>query len=244
MTPSSQLPLRRRATARLTRLAGAALAAGALLGLAGLAAAQPAFAHDELLGSTPENGEVFDTAPEQVELTFSNDVIAVGSVIEVVDHHAEPVETGETTVLGPVVSAALPADLSGEYQVRWRVVSSDGHPIEGTIDFGVGADATGSWASEAPHDGAGSGEESAEDAGDGSADDATGANGWAITGFVVGALAVLGLVAAILVRTVRRPQALGTGGGAADRRDGAEGAAREERDDSAGGSGSSDGPLA
>ncbi|MRG59333.1 copper resistance protein CopC [Agromyces sp. CFH 90414] len=204
---------------RLARLVGTALAAGVLLGFAGAAA--PALAHDELLGSTPEPGQVLETAPDEVLLTFSGDVIAVGSVIEVVDHHGEAVESGETTVLGPEVSAALPTDLSGDYQVRWRVVSSDGHPIEGTIDFGVGSDATGVWESQPPHDGAGeeeagaqgagSGEDSA-DAGDDAAADAP--NGWAVAGFVVAALAVVGLVIALIVKATRRtPGGPGAAGG-------------------------------
>jgi methionine-rich copper-binding protein CopC len=187
---------------RALRALTVALAAGAFLTLA---SAQPALAHDELLGSTPEPGEVLETAPEAVELTFSDNAIEVGTVIEVVDHHGEVVETGDTVVLGPEVSATLPAGLSGEYQVRWRVVSSDGHPIEGTIDFGVGAGATGVWQSEAPHD---SGEESGDDAGDEAATttaaDADAPNGWAIAAFVVGGLVVVGLVVVLILRTMRR----------------------------------------
>lgn len=190
---------------RALRALTVALAAGAFLTLA---SAQPAVAHDELLGSTPEPGQVLDAAPEAVELTFSNNVIEVGTVIEVVDHHDEAVETGETVVLGPEVSATLPADLSGDYQVRWRVVSSDGHPIEGTIDFGVGAGATGVWESEAPHDGDGTADDSGDDSADGemttqTAEDGA-PNGWAVAAFVVGGLVVVGLVIVLILRTMRR----------------------------------------
>jgi methionine-rich copper-binding protein CopC len=197
------------------RRAGHALAAAAaLVGAAflALASVSPASAHDELLGSSPAAGEVFEAAPEAVELTFSNDVIEVGTVIEVVDHHGEVVETGETVVLGPDVTAELPSDLSGEYQVRWRVVSSDGHPIEGTIDFGVGAGATGVWESEAPHDDAGAGDDDATDEATTTAAD-DGASGWAVAGFIVAAVVIIGLVIALVVRTTRRrpPGAEGPG---------------------------------
>lgn len=201
---------------RPRRARRALAAAAALMGAAflALASVSPASAHDELLGSSPAAGEVFEAAPEAVELTFSNDVIEVGTVIEVVDHHGEPIETGATVVLGPDVTAELPADLSGEYQVRWRVVSSDGHPIEGTIDFGVGADATGVWESEAPHDEAGSGDDEGSDqaATTGAADDGA-ASGWAVAGFIVAALVIIGLVIALVVRTTRRrpPGAEGPG---------------------------------
>ncbi|WP_308797439.1 copper resistance CopC family protein [Agromyces silvae] len=187
---------------RSRRSPRALAAAAALLGAAFLAvaAASPAVAHDELLGSTPEPGQVLEAAPEAVELTFSNDVIATGTVIEVVDHHGEQVDVGATEVLGPDVSATLPGDLAGEYQVRWRVVSSDGHPIEGTIDFGVGAGATGVWESEPPHDaGSDSGSDDAATTGDDG-----GPGGWAIAAFVVGGLVILGLVIVLVVRTTRR----------------------------------------
>lgn len=189
---------------RPTRLRRAFAAAAAVVGAAALsvAAASPALAHDELLSSSPEPGQVFEAAPESVELTFSNDVIEVGTVVEVVDHHGEQVDVGETEVLGPDVSATLPADLTGEYQVRWRVVSSDGHPIEGTIDFGVGAGATGVWESEPPHDDAGSDDEGSDTATTTADEDAP--DGWAIAAFVVGGLVILGLVIVLVVRTTRR----------------------------------------
>jgi methionine-rich copper-binding protein CopC len=201
MTSQPRPTRSRRASSPRALAAAAALLGAAALALAGAAA--PASAHDELLGASPEPGQVLETAPEAVELTFSNDVIEVGTVIEVVDHHGEQVDVGATEVLGPDVSATLPSDLSGEYQVRWRVVSSDGHPIEGTIDFGVGAGATGVWESEPPHDDAGS------DADAGSDDAATtgeasGPDGWAIAAFVVGGLVILGLVIVLVVRTTRR----------------------------------------
>ncbi|MDR5698667.1 copper resistance CopC family protein [Agromyces aerolatus] len=186
---------------RSTRAIAAAAALFGAMALAVAGAAAPAIAHDELLGSSPEPGAVLETAPEAVELTFSNDVIEVGTVIEVVDHHGEAIDVGATEVLGPEVSATLPSDLSGEYQVRWRVVSSDGHPIEGTIDFGVGAGATGVWESEPPHDDAAADDDSDTAATTGGE---SGPDGWAIAAFVVGGIVILGLVIVLIVRTTRR----------------------------------------
>jgi len=191
-------PLRRHRASRLLA-AGAALIGAAALVFTGAAA--PAAAHDELIASSPTSGEVLETAPEVVELTFSDDVIETGTVIEVVDHHGDPIEVGAVEVLGPEVSATLPGDLSGEYQVRWRAVSSDGHPIEGTIDFGVGAGATGVWASEAPHDG---GADDGDDAATTGSAVEGGPDGWAVAAFVVGGLVILGLVIMLVVRTTRR----------------------------------------
>ncbi|HWS56943.1 MAG TPA: copper resistance protein CopC, partial [Actinotalea sp.] len=48
------------------------------------------------------------------------------------------VAVGEPVVQGTTVTAPLPSDLaSGDYTIAWRVVSADGHPIQGTIPFTV-----------------------------------------------------------------------------------------------------------
>lgn len=184
-------------------LAGAALTAAALFPFAGAA---PAFAHDELIGSSPEQGQVLDASPETLGLSFSNDIIEVGTAVVVVDHHGEEILVGEPVVAGPEVTVDLPADLSGDYQVRWRAVSSDGHPIEGTIDFGVGPDATGVWVEQPPHTDEAD-EADAENAEGGEeADDAAAADAgaWPVVAMVAGSLLVVALVAGIIVSVVRR----------------------------------------
>lgn len=217
ITAATALDVRERAT----RLRTLVLAAAALTIAAGItiAGASPAFAHDELLASSPEPGQVFDTAPAEVALDFSNDIIEVGTAIVVVDHHGGDVEVGDPVVAGAHVTATLPADLEGDYQVRWRAVSSDGHPIEGTIDFGVGADATGVWTEEAAHDDSATEEEPAEgDHADGDhaeGDDAaqSGPDGWAVAGFVVGGLGILALLAAVILNAKRKSAGPGAGSG-------------------------------
>jgi methionine-rich copper-binding protein CopC len=189
---------------RLLALGAIALAAGAWLGLAN---AQSASAHDELIASSPEPGQVLDASPAEVKLTFSDDIIPVGTAIEVVDHHGEVIDSGEAVVAGPDVTATLPAELSGEYQIRWRAVSSDGHVIDGTIDFGVGAGATGTWTEEAPHDDAAASDDGHDDSAEAGHDEASaGPDGWAIAGIAGGivGIAALGAAVAVLVRVARR----------------------------------------
>lgn len=204
---------------RTVVVAATALTFAGALALSGGTAA---LAHDELVGSTPENGQVLETPPAEVSLQFSDDIIEVGTAVEVVDHHGEEVEVGEPVIDGPNVTATLPADLEGEYQVRWRAVSSDGHPIEGTIDFGVGADATGTWTEEAPHDAPAADEDDHGDHGDegdhaDDADDAAanGPDGWAVAGFIVGGLGIIALIVAIIVSARRKSAGPGAGDGPA-----------------------------
>ncbi|MFJ6679064.1 copper resistance protein CopC [Microbacterium sp. NPDC091382] len=123
----------------LSRIAAASAGVAALLilGLAG-----PAFAHDELIGSTPSADEQLSTAPTSVVLTYSAAIMHEGSEVVVVDaagkDWAEGTPVIDTNTLTVPLATGMP---EAGYLVEWRVVSSDGHPISGTIPFAVG-DAT------------------------------------------------------------------------------------------------------
>ncbi|CAM3492794.1 copper resistance CopC family protein [Isoptericola cucumis] len=111
----------------------------AVLGLGlGFTVVQPAAAHDRLVSADPEDGAKLDTPPSQVVLTFSGDVLPSGAQV-IVSTRDGSVE-GEVAVDGAVVTAELPGDLpAGGHDVVWRVVSSDGHPIEGELSYDVAA---------------------------------------------------------------------------------------------------------
>lgn len=101
----------------------------------------PATAHDTLVGSDPADGTVLTAAPTQVALTFSGDQLALGAAVTVTGPDGAPVTVGDPVVAGPTVTQALAADLAaGAYTARWRSVSGDGHPIEGTLTFTVEAE--------------------------------------------------------------------------------------------------------
>ncbi|GAA1328835.1 hypothetical protein GCM10009592_17340 [Brachybacterium rhamnosum] len=126
----------------LLRLAPlAALVAAALLLLL---TAAPASAHDSLVSSDPEDGATLETSPEQVTLDYSADVLDVSPVVRITGEGGEVVAELDPEVDGSTVTAALDEPLAaGDYEVRWRVVSSDGHPIEGTQSFTVEQGAAG-----------------------------------------------------------------------------------------------------
>ncbi|PPK94182.1 hypothetical protein CLV92_10881 [Kineococcus xinjiangensis] len=114
------------------------LLAGAGGLLAVVLAAAPAAAHDRLLSSDPADGARLPAAPARVELAFSDDVLALSPRVRVQDQAGATVAEPEPVVEGDRVTAALPAGLApGTYAVQWRVVSGDGHPIEGSFSFGV-----------------------------------------------------------------------------------------------------------
>ncbi|MEU4403510.1 copper resistance CopC family protein [Streptosporangium sp. NPDC023963] len=98
----------------------------------GTAFASPALAHDRLKSSDPAKGAKVENL-EEVKLTFSATVRFPNVVVRSGD---ETHQDGKAAVDGAVVTQKVKGDLpSGEYVIAYRVVSSDGHPIEGEIPF-------------------------------------------------------------------------------------------------------------
>ncbi|WP_419706960.1 copper resistance CopC family protein [Promicromonospora sp. NFX87] len=115
-------------------VAGLAVAVVALC-----ATAAPASAHDKLISSDPASDQRLAEAPAEVSLTFSADVLDMGAAVVVSDAAGTEWVSAVPTVDGPVVTAVLDAGMpDAGYEIRWRVVSSDGHPITGVVPFTVG----------------------------------------------------------------------------------------------------------
>lgn len=133
----------------------AALGAAAALGIASLVAAPVAMAHDSLASSTPGDGTTITNAPEAVSLGFSEPPLELGAQVVVTAPDGRVVTQGSPQVAGnDVVQGLAPDRPAGTYTVDWRVTSSDGHPIEGTVTFtaqsAVGASPAASSASTSP----------------------------------------------------------------------------------------------
>lgn len=126
-------------TAPALRAALRTAGTGALLALAVAVTAPPAAAHDQLLDSSPTEGEHLDIAPTEVTLRFSDEILTIGPAVIVADDAGGTWTVGDPVLDGPDVVTALADDVpDGAYEIRWRVVSSDGHPITGVIPFTVG----------------------------------------------------------------------------------------------------------
>ena len=128
--PTPQRRSQRRATARAAAVAIAALTA--------LALAPTALAHSRPLGSTPANGAVLATAPREVIVRF-DDTIVVAAGAAAIRHGDGSVLAGAQRTAGRTVVVPLQPGLpDGNYTVRWRVLSDDGHLLEGLVAFAVG----------------------------------------------------------------------------------------------------------
>ena len=95
-------------------------------------------AHTTLVSADPANGSMLTTAPDHVELVFSENV-AKPAAIAVLDQAGAEVAGGELEVLDDTVSRTYdPASFaSGVYTISYQVTSDDGHPISGELTFMV-----------------------------------------------------------------------------------------------------------
>jgi methionine-rich copper-binding protein CopC len=105
----------------------------------------PAFAHAELTGSSPaENSSV--TEITEVSITANEDLLDIGNnaegfVIAVSDGDGAYYGDGCVLVEGATASMDVALSLRGTYTVAYRVISNDGHPVEGTFTFDFEGDA-------------------------------------------------------------------------------------------------------
>ena len=133
-----------------TVLAGAAVAVVAML-----AVAAPASAHDELVSSTPAFDAQLTTAPEQVVLTFSDNLLELegnnGTAMTVVDESGTDWVAGDPVISADTVTVPLKSGMpNGSFTVTWQVVSSDGHPTSGEYAFSLATEAAPSPTATAP----------------------------------------------------------------------------------------------
>jgi methionine-rich copper-binding protein CopC len=94
-----------------------------------------AMAHSRLLDTEPANGVVIDKAPSSLILNFSAPV----------EHRLCKVEIATNTgwqslnvqVKSTRLVAGLPRLPDGDYEVRWQVLSKDGHVQRGKFTFSI-----------------------------------------------------------------------------------------------------------
>ncbi|KTR89294.1 copper homeostasis periplasmic binding protein CopC [Pantoea dispersa] len=112
-----------------------------LLAGATLSFSQLALAHAHLKAPVPMDNAVVERAPQQLTLTFTEDIEPAFSGVEMTNAQQQPVAL-EKAQLNPqqhdqlIVPIAQPL-ASGHYQVNWHVLSVDGHKTKGSYSFSV-----------------------------------------------------------------------------------------------------------
>ena len=91
------------------------------------------------------------TAPTVVTLTFDDALANFEPVVTVTGPDGTAYQTGAPTVDGAQLRSAVAAlPVAGTYTIAYRVVSGDGHPVEGTVSFELAATAVAPVASPTP----------------------------------------------------------------------------------------------
>jgi copper resistance protein C len=97
-----------------------------------------AYAHAMLDHASPAVGSTVASAPREVALTFSQNLEAGFSSVQVTDANGGRVDQGKPQVNGNSMRIGLKALSAGTYRVRWHVLSVDTHKTEGSFTFTVG----------------------------------------------------------------------------------------------------------
>ncbi len=101
-----------------------------------LLTAPPASAHARVKSSDPAEGATLDVGPDRVSITFTEELPADYSTIEVLGPDDRAYDEGGPSVNGTELSTDLSVlGPAGVYRIVWTVVSEDGHPVEGDIEF-------------------------------------------------------------------------------------------------------------
>jgi copper resistance protein C len=177
------------------------VAVAGLLVVAGLGSATTASAHSQLERTDPADGSQIDVLPDQITLTFNQNVLGLGDVLQVTGPGGSVADGGPTVVDNHVTQAILPGSPAGAYTVLWRVTSADGHPISGRFGFTAATGSSGTASTADPSAaGAGTASGAAGSTGQAPADDS---NGSALIWLLVAAGALV--VAAGIFLATRRP---------------------------------------
>jgi methionine-rich copper-binding protein CopC len=104
-----------------------------------------ATAHTELLSSDPAAGSVVETWPSEISLTFNEELQSIGAeksnFVVVNNAVGDQISADDEKLTGSTIKVSLdPNTIEGPVLVYYRVVSADGHAVEGeyTFNFGIG----------------------------------------------------------------------------------------------------------
>lgn len=109
--------------------------AGLLAGL--LLVAGSAAAHSKKQSTWPEDGATVTGAPEKISMDFDKPILI--TMFRVIGPGGEEVDVERQDGMQPVhkFEATPEAMAPGAYEIIWRGLSSDGHPVEGEFAFTV-----------------------------------------------------------------------------------------------------------
>ena len=100
----------------------------------------PAQAHSELVSSNPSASANIEQLPEQIELEFNEELLnlGTGNSLSIMSPSGEDLGMGETSTEGAKITRLLnTTSETGQFQVKYRVASADGHVLNGSFTFNL-----------------------------------------------------------------------------------------------------------
>ena len=102
-----------------------------------------AFAHGDITQAIPAADSTIVAAPSEVSIEFDGKLQVLGNAtvnsITVTDAQGQIISDPVSVVTGTKISnKLLLTDVTGLVSVHYRIVSEDGHPVEGDYSFTVG----------------------------------------------------------------------------------------------------------
>jgi copper transport protein len=99
-------------------------------------------AHAYIIKSSPSENEILIHPPQRVSIQFDETIQPGFNSIQVFDSKGQQVDKKNGRI-DPNNVSIIETDLNGNlpngiYSIKWKVVSSDGHPVEGVIPFQIG----------------------------------------------------------------------------------------------------------
>jgi methionine-rich copper-binding protein CopC len=99
----------------------------------------PSQAHTQLVSSSPSNGAVLDVAPTAVTYVFNEPLLPHLDTVSINTESGVNVTSKSVKPNKNTLSMPWPIDLMpGKYQVAYRIVADDGHPVTGSITLSYG----------------------------------------------------------------------------------------------------------
>ena len=98
-------------------------------------------AHSALESSTPAQGQLVETLPSEISITFNEELISIEgesvNTLTLKGADGTSYELLPPTIVGAVLSARVAGGdyPAGDYLLSYRAVSADGHPVTGVISF-------------------------------------------------------------------------------------------------------------
>ncbi|MDR7002358.1 copper resistance protein CopC [Neobacillus niacini] len=104
-------------------------------------------AHAYIKKSTPVENEILEKPPTKVMIQFDETIQPEFNSVQVFDSNGKRVDlkNGRIDPKQPsILESGLEKNLpNGTYRIQWKVVSNDGHPVQGVIPFQIGESGSG-----------------------------------------------------------------------------------------------------